>query len=139
MLVRRDEFKASKIMEERVKKTPNIEILFNTETEEIIGDGQVVSAVKIRNNITNEISELPITGFFVAIGHKPNTDIFKEYINTDSEGYIINVAGTTKTNVDGVFVAGDAADKNYRQAIIAAGSGAMAALDAERYLASLEQ
>lgn len=139
MLVRRDEFKASKIMEERVKKTPNIEILFNTETEEIIGDGQVVSAVKIRNNVTNEISELPITGFFVAIGHKPNTDIFKEYINTDSEGYIINVAGTTKTNVDGVFVAGDAADKNYRQAIIAAGSGAMAALDAERYLASLEQ
>lgn len=138
MLVRRDEFRASKIMEQRVKKTENIEILFNTETEEIIGDGQLVNAVKIRNNKTNEIKELPITGFFVAIGHTPNTDIFKQYVETDSEGYIKNIAGTTKTNVAGVFVAGDAADKTYRQAIIAAGSGAMAALDAERYLASLE-
>lgn len=138
MLVRRDEFRASKIMEERVKKTPNIEILFNTETEEILGDGQVINAVRIRNNKTNEVSELAITGFFVAIGHKPNTDIFKEQVECDSEGYILNQLGTSKTSVEGVFVAGDAADKHYRQAIVAAGSGAIAALDAERYLSSLE-
>lgn len=139
MLVRRDEFRASKIMAERVKNTPNIEILFNTETKEVLGDGNVVSGVRVFNNQTNEEKEIPCTGFFVAIGHKPNTDIFKEYINMDETGYIkYEQPGTTKTNVPGVFVAGDAADKNYRQAITAAGTGCMAALDAERYLAAKE-
>ncbi|MFJ1366745.1 thioredoxin-disulfide reductase [Capnocytophaga canimorsus] len=138
MLVRRDEFRASKIMENRVKKAQNIEILFNTETQEILGDGQVVSGLRVKNNKTGETSEIPITGFFVAIGHKPNTDIFKPFIETDEVGYIKNVAGTSLTNVKGVFVAGDAADSRYRQAITAAGSGCMAALDAERYLATLE-
>ncbi|ATA77705.1 thioredoxin-disulfide reductase [Capnocytophaga canimorsus] len=138
MLVRRDEFRASKIMENRVKKAQNIEILFNTETQEILGDGQVVSGLRVKNNKTGETSEIPITGFFVAIGHKPNTDIFKSFIETDEVGYIKNVAGTSLTNVKGVFVAGDAADSRYRQAITAAGSGCMAALDAERYLATLE-
>lgn len=138
MLVRKDEFRASKIMAQRVMNTSNIEILYNTETQEIIGDGQLVTAVKVRNNQTNEEKEIPITGFFVAIGHTPNTSIFAPYLTLDNEGYIQNVPGSTRTNVEGVFVAGDAADRNYRQAIIAAGSGAMAALDAERYLASLE-
>ena len=136
MLVRRDEFRASKIMQERVMKTENIEILFNTSTLEIKGDGQLVSSILTKNNITSEIKEIPATGFFVAIGHKPNTDIFKPYINMDSTGYIINKAGSTKTNIEGVFVSGDAADHTYRQAITAAGTGCMAALDAERYLAS---
>lgn len=138
MLVRRDEFRASQIMKERVLKTQNIEVLFNTETEEILGDGQVVSAIKVRNNKTNEIKEIPVTGFFVAIGHKPNTDIFKEFITLDETGYIKNQPGTSLTNVKGVFVAGDAADSRYRQAITAAGSGCMAALDAEKYLMTLE-
>ncbi len=139
MLVRRDEFRASKIMTERVKNTPNIEILYNTEAEEVLGDGQGVSGVKARNNKTNEIIEIPCTGFFLAIGHKPNTAIFKDYLNLDEVGYIkYEQPGTTKTNVPGVFVAGDAADKTYRQAITAAGTGCMAALDAERYLASKE-
>lgn len=137
MLVRRDEFRASKIMAERVAKTPNIEILFNTETEEVIGDGQVVTAVRAKNNKTGEEITIPATGFFVAIGHKPNTDIFKDYLNLDETGYIkYEKAGTSLTNVPGVFVAGDAADKTYRQAITAAGTGCMAALDAERYLAA---
>lgn len=138
MLVRRDEFRASQIMKERVLKTQNIEVLFNTETEEILGDGQVVSAIKVRNNKTNEIKEIPVTGFFVAIGHKPNTDIFKQFITLDETGYIKNQPGTSLTNVKGVFVAGDAADSRYRQAITAAGSGCMAALDAEKYLMTLE-
>lgn len=138
MLVRRDEFRASRIMEERVRKTENIDILFNTETEEVLGDGQLVTGVKVRNNKTNKVTEIPATGFFVAIGHKPNTDIFKDYIEMDSVGYIKNIPGTSKTNVEGVFVAGDAADKHYRQAITAAGTGCMAALDAERYLANQE-
>ncbi|ATA75362.1 MULTISPECIES: thioredoxin-disulfide reductase [Capnocytophaga] len=138
MLVRRDEFRASRIMKERVLKTQNIEVLFNTETEEVLGDGQVVTGIKVRNNQTNEISEIPVTGFFVAIGHKPNTDVFKEFITLDEVGYIKNVPGTSETNVKGVFVAGDAADSRYRQAITAAGSGCMAALDAERYLMTLE-
>ncbi|SFT37169.1 thioredoxin reductase (NADPH) [Lishizhenia tianjinensis] len=137
MLVRRDEFRASKIMAERVKNTENIEILFNTETDEVLGDGQVVTGVRVYNNKTQEKKEIPATGFFVAIGHKPNTDIFKDYINLDETGYIkYEQPGTSKTNVPGVFVAGDAADKNYRQAITAAGTGCMAALDAERYLAA---
>lgn len=138
MLVRRDEFRASKIMAERVKNTPNIEILFNTETLEVIGDGNVVSGIKVINNITNEVAEVPATGFFVAIGHKPNTDIFKEYLELDEAGYIINKPGTAQTSVPGVFVGGDAADHVYRQAITAAGTGCMAALDAERYLAEVE-
>ncbi|MHA7943740.1 thioredoxin-disulfide reductase [Formosa sp. 3Alg 14/1] len=136
MLVRRDEFRASKIMANRVKNTENIEILFNSETEEVLGDGQVVTGVVVKNNQTNALTEIPATGFFVAIGHKPNTDIFKDYLELDETGYIINTPGTSKTNIDGVFVSGDAADHVYRQAITAAGTGCMAALDAERYLAS---
>ena len=138
MLVRRDEFRASKIMANRVKNTENIEILFNTETDEILGDGQVVTGVRVKNNQTNAVSEIPATGFFVAIGHKPNTDIFKEFLNLDETGYIINTPGTSKTNIEGVFVSGDAADHVYRQAVTAAGTGCMTALDAERYLASKE-
>ena len=138
MLVRRDVFRASKIMANRVINTSNIEVLFNTETKEVLGDGQVVNGVKVINNKTNKISEIPATGFFVAIGHKPNTDIFKDYLDLDSTGYIINIPGTSKTNIDGVFVSGDAADHVYRQAITAAGTGCMAALDAERFLASKE-
>lgn len=137
MIVRKDAFRASKIMAERVQKTPNIEILYNTETEEVLGDGQVVTGVRVFNNQTNVKSEIPCTGFFVAIGHKPNTDIFKDYINLDEVGYIkYEKPGTSLTNVNGVFVAGDAADKTYRQAITAAGTGCVAALDAERYLAA---
>ncbi|MFB9054116.1 thioredoxin-disulfide reductase [Formosa undariae] len=136
MLVRRDEFRASKIMANRVKNTENIEILFNSETEEVLGDGQVVTGVMVKNNQTNTLTEVPATGFFVAIGHKPNTDIFKDFLKLDETGYIINTPGSSKTNIDGVFVSGDAADHVYRQAITAAGTGCMAALDAERYLAS---
>jgi thioredoxin reductase (NADPH) len=136
MLVRKD-FRASKIMADRVKKTENIEILYNTETLEVIGDGQLVTGVRVFNNVSNEEKEISATGFFVAIGHKPNTDIFKDFIDLDETGYIKYAQpGTSKTNVAGVFVAGDAADKTYRQAITAAGTGCMAALDAERYLAS---
>lgn len=139
MLVRRDEFRASKIMEDRVKRTKNIEILFNTETEEVLGDGQGVTGVRVINNKTKETKEIPCTGFFVAIGHKPNTDIFKDFVNMDEVGYIkYEQPGTSKTNVEGVFVAGDAADKTYRQAVTAAGTGCVAALDAERYLAAKE-
>ena len=138
MLVRRDVFRASKIMANRVINTENIEILFNTETEEVLGDGQVVTAVKVKNNQTNKITEIPTTGFFVAIGHKPNTDIFKNFLTTDETGYIVNLPGTSKTNIEGVFVSGDAADHVYRQAVTAAGTGCMAALDAERFLASKE-
>jgi thioredoxin reductase (NADPH) len=138
MLVRSEKFRASKIMEERVRKTENITILMNHDTVEVLGDGQVVTAVKAKNKTTNEIFDIPATGFFVAIGHKPNTDMFADYLNLDETGYIINEPGTSKTNVKGVFVGGDAADHVYRQAITAAGTGCMAALDAERYLASLE-
>jgi thioredoxin reductase (NADPH) len=137
MLVRRDEFRASKIMAERVKKTPNIEILFNTETLEVLGDGQLVTGARVQNIQTKEERTIPATGFFVAIGHQPNTEIFKEFIDLDETGYIKYAQpGSSKTNVAGVFVAGDAADKTYRQAITAAGTGCIAALDAERYLAA---
>ena len=137
MIVRRDEFRASKIMAERVINTPNIEIMYNTETEEVLGDGQGVTGARVFNNVTGEKTDIPCTGFFVAIGHKPNTDIFKDYLNLDEVGYIkYEKPGTSLTNVPGVFVAGDAADKTYRQAITAAGTGCMAALDAERYLAA---
>lgn len=134
MIVRREEFRASKIMEERVKGIDNIEIMYNTETKEVKG-GDTVESVLVFNNKTGEETEFPITGFFVAIGHKPNTDIFKDYIDTDEVGYIKVTPGTSKTNVPGVFVGGDAADKIYRQAVTAAGTGCMAALDAEKYLA----
>lgn len=137
MLVRRDEFRASKIMSERVKRTPNIEILFNTETLEVLGDGQLVTGARVQNMLTKEERTIPATGFFVAIGHQPNTEIFKDFINLDETGYIkYEQPGSSKTNVPGVFVAGDAADKTYRQAITAAGTGCIAALDAERYLAA---
>ncbi|MFY7811655.1 MAG: thioredoxin-disulfide reductase, partial [Flavobacterium sp.] len=136
MLVRSEKFKASKIMEERVRKTENISILMNTDTIEVIGDGQVVTGVKVLNKTTQETFTIPSTGFFVAIGHQPNTEIFKDYLTLDETGYIKNIPGTSKTNIEGVFVAGDAADHVYRQAITAAGTGCMAALDAERYLAS---
>lgn len=136
MLVRRDQFRASKIMANRVKNTENIDILFNTETDEVLGDGQVVTGVRVFNNLTNEKHDIIATGFFVAIGHQPNTGIFQEFLNLDETGYIINTPGTSKTNVPGVFVSGDAADHVYRQAVTAAGTGCMAALDAERWLAS---
>ncbi len=138
MLIRKDNFRASKIMQERVKKTKNIEILFNTSTVEIKGDGQVVTSILTKNNITSELNEISATGFFVAIGHKPNTDIFKPFLEMDETGYIINKPGSTRTNIEGVFVSGDASDHTYRQAITAAGTGCMAALDAEKYLASKE-
>ena len=136
MLVRSEKFRASKIMEKKKKNTENITILMNHDTVEVLGDGQVVTGVKAKNKTTNEDFEIPATGFFVAIGHKPNTDIFADYITLDETGYIINVPGSSKTNIPGVFVGGDAADHVYRQAITAAGTGCMAALDAERYLAS---
>ena len=112
--------------------------MFNTETEEVLGDGQVVTGVRAKNNRTQEEIEIPATGFFVAIGHVPNTKIFSDYLKLDETGYIINTAGSSKTNVAGVFVSGDAADHVYRQAVTAAGTGCMAALDAERYLAAKE-
>jgi len=133
MFVRKEEMKASKVMQERVLNTPNIKVYWNTETDEIIGE-KTVSSVRIKNNKTGEKTEIPIRGFFVAIGHHPNSDIFKDYLTTDEAGYIQTIPGTSKTNLEGVFASGDVQDKIYRQAITAAGSGCMAALDAERYL-----
>ncbi|MCL4125911.1 UNVERIFIED_CONTAM: hypothetical protein GTU68_062707 [Idotea baltica] len=133
MLVRRDEMRASKIMQQRVLETPNIEVHWNTETVEILGEEEV-TGVKIKNNKTNEESELDVKGFFVAIGHKPNTGIFKDWLDMDETGYLTLAGGSAKTKVEGVFASGDAADKVYRQAVTAAGTGCMAALDAERYL-----
>lgn len=133
MLVRRDEMRASKIMQDRVKNTPNLQVHYNTETLEILGDDAVTGA-RVKNNATGEETVLDVTGFFVAIGHKPNTDIFKNWLNMDENGYLISVPGRSLTNVPGVFVSGDAQDHIYRQAVTAAGSGCMAALDAERYL-----
>lgn len=137
LLVRKSEFKASKIMAHRAMNTENIEVLFNHETVEIIGE-QVVEGVKIKNNITNQEATLDVTGFFLAIGHKPNTDIFKGQLDMDEVGYLDVTPGTTNTNIEGVYAAGDCADKTYRQAVTAAGTGCMAALDAERFLAELE-
>lgn len=134
MIVRRDELRASQIMQNRVKSLPNLEILWNTETEEVMGENEVVG-VKVKNLKTNESTLLDVTGFFVAIGHQPNTDIFKEFIDMDAAGYIQTIKGSTKTNIEGVFACGDAQDNIYRQAVTAAGTGCMAALDAERYLA----
>jgi len=134
MIVRRDEMRASKIMKERVMNASNIIVHFNHETDEILGDGQKVNGVRIYNNKTGERTDIPIGGFFVAIGHQPNSDIFKGFVNMDEAGYIVTTPGTSKTNVEGVFAAGDVQDKTYRQAVTAAGSGCMAALDVERYL-----
>lgn len=133
LLVRRDEMRASKIMQERVFKTPNLEVHWNTVTEEILGKDEV-EGVRIANTITGEKEILNVTGFFVAIGHKPNTDLFEGWVNMDDNKYIKTVAGRTFTNIEGVFASGDAQDHIYRQAVTAAGSGCMAALDAERYL-----
>ncbi len=133
MFVRRDQMRASKVMQDRVLNAPNIKVYWNTDTDEILGEKKV-EAVRIKNNKTQETQEIPISGFFVAIGHQPNSDIFKGWIDMDETGYIKTVPGTTKTNMEGVFAAGDVQDKNYRQAVTAAGSGCMAALDAERYL-----
>jgi thioredoxin reductase (NADPH) len=134
MLVRRDEMRASKAMQHRVNSLENIEVMYNHETVEVLGE-EGVTGVKVVNNKTKEEKVLDVTGFFVAIGHKPNTDIFKGWIDMDDVGYINAVPGSAKTNIPGVFVSGDAADKIYRQAVTAAGTGCMAALDAERYLA----
>jgi thioredoxin reductase (NADPH) len=130
--------RASKIMQQRVLNTPNIELHWNTETDEILGDDSGVTGVRILNNKTGEKSEIAIQGFFLAIGHKPNTDIFKGVLDMDETGYINVVPGTTKTNVEGVFAVGDAADRIYRQAVTAAGTGCMGALDAEKFLAAKE-
>lgn len=135
MVVRRDEMRASTIMQERVLNTKNIEVLWNTVTDEILGE-HAVEAVRVKNVLTNETREIAAKGFFVAIGHKPNSDIFADYLNLDENGYIRTIPGTAKTNIDGVFACGDVQDFTYRQAVTAAGSGCMAALDAERYLAS---
>jgi thioredoxin reductase (NADPH) len=134
MIVRRSEMRASKAMQERVMNTPNIEILWDSETKEILGEKTVTGAV-ITNHKTKAERKLDITGFFVAIGHKPNTDIFKGWLDMDESGYIKTIPGTSKTKIKGVFAVGDAQDKVYRQAVTAAGSGCMGALDAERYLA----
>ena len=136
MIVRKDYLRASKAMQHRVKNTENIEILFNTNTVEVVG-GQTVEGVKVKNNVSGEEKVIPVTGFFVAIGHKPNTDIFKDWLDMDDVGYLEVQPGTSKTNIPGIFAAGDAADKVYRQAVTAAGTGCMAALDAERYLTEL--
>ncbi len=138
MLVRRDEFRASKAMQNRVLNTPNIEIHYNTDTEEILGDGKNVTGIRVSNNQTKETSVLDVTGFFVAIGHNPNTEIFKGILDMDETGYLITQSDSTKTNIPGVFACGDAQDKLWRQAVTAAGTGCMAALEAERYLAAAE-
>ncbi|MEO0066038.1 MAG: hypothetical protein RI983_1364 [Bacteroidota bacterium] len=136
MIVRRDQMRASKIMQDRVLATPNIQVYWNSETDEILGEKKV-EAVRIKNNKENTTQEIPVSAFFVAIGHQPNSAIFNDYIDMDETGYINTIPGTSKTNVPGVFAAGDVQDKNYRQAVTAAGSGCMAALDAERYLTSI--
>lgn len=138
MLVRKDEMKASKAMQHRVTNTKNIELRYNTQVDEVLGE-QVVEGLRMLNNETGEKEEIAITGLFIAIGHKPNTDIFKGQIDMDDMGYIITKGKSTKTNIPGVFASGDVQDKEYRQAITAAGTGCMAALDAERYLSSVEE
>ena len=137
MLIRKDHMRASKAMQHRVNSLKNIEIRYNTEIDEVLG-GQVVEGIRVRNNQTGEKEDIPVTGLFIAIGHKPNTDIFEGQLDMDEVGYIKTLGKTTKTNKPGVFACGDAQDKEYRQAITAAGTGCMAALDAERYLATVE-
>ena len=138
MIVRRDELRASQIMQKRVTSNPKIQMHWNSQTEEILGDDNGVTGVRIKNNLTSTETVLPITGFFVAIGHKPNTDIFKGFLEMDEAGYIITEKGTSYTNIEGIFASGDAQDHVYRQAITAAGTGCMAALDAERWLTEQE-
>jgi thioredoxin reductase (NADPH) len=138
LIVRREEMRASKIMQQRVLNTPNIEIHWNTETDEILGDDNGVNAVRVKNNKTGELKVISVQGFFLAIGHKPNTDIFKGQLDMDEAGYLKVQPGSTKTNIEGVFAVGDVADRVYRQAITAAGSGCMGALDAEKFLAAKE-
>ena len=138
MLVRKDHFRASKTMAHRVEKTPNIEVKFNHELIGIKGENNLVEKAVVINNITQETSEIPVLGIFIAIGHKPNTEIFKGQVNLDENGYIITESKSAKTNIPGVFAAGDIQDSSYRQAITAAGSGCMAAIDAERYLTELK-
>ena len=135
MLVRKDQMRASKVMQDRVLATPNIQVYWETETDEIIGENKVES-VRVKNVKTGATETIPVQGFFVAIGHTPNSDIFKDFLDMDEAGYIKTIPGTSKTNVEGVFAAGDVQDKIYRQAVTAAGSGCMAALDAERYLSA---
>ena len=137
MLVRKEQMRASKVMQHRVTNTPNIDLKYNTEIDEVLGQ-QVVEGLRMRNNTTGTKEEIPITGLFIAIGHKPNTDIFKGQLNMDDAGYLITKGKTTDTNLPGVFASGDVQDKEYRQAVTAAGTGCMAALDAERYLQSVE-
>jgi len=138
MIVRRDELRASQIMQKRVTSNPKIQMHWNSQTEEILGDDNGVTGVMIKNRVTNVETILPITGFFVAIGHKPNTDIFKGFLDMDEAGYIITEKGTSFTNIQGIFASGDAQDHIYRQAVTAAGTGCMAALDAERWLTEQE-
>jgi thioredoxin reductase (NADPH) len=133
MIVRRDQMRASKVMQDRVLNSPNIKLYWNSETEEVVGENKVES-VKIKNIVTGASESIPVSGFFVAIGHQPNSDIFKGWLDMDDAGYIKTIPGTSKTNIEGVFASGDVQDKIYRQAVTAAGSGCMAALDAERYL-----
>ncbi len=133
MIVRKDQMRASKVMQDRVLNTSNIKIYWNSETDEILGDKKV-EAVRIKNNVSGEKQEIPVSAFFVAIGHEPNSGIFKGFLNMDETGYILTTPGTSKTNVSGVFASGDVQDNIYRQAVTAAGSGCMAALDAERFL-----
>ncbi len=137
MFVRRDEMRASKIMQDRVLKTPNIEVYWNTETDEVLG-AEEVEGVRILNNKTGEKKEIAIKGFFVAIGHKPNSDVFKEFLDTDEVGYVLTKPDSSKTNVEGVYACGDLQDSVFRQAVTAAGTGCMAALEAERFLAEKE-
>lgn len=136
MLVRRDEMRASKAMQKRVQNTTNLKVLFNTELDEVIGDN-VVDGVRVVNNQTKEKHEIPVTGVFIAIGHKPNTELFKGVLDMNETGYLITKGKSTKTNLPGVFAAGDVQDHEYRQAVTAAGTGCMAALDSERYLGAL--
>jgi len=133
MIVRRDEMRASKIMQERVINTQNIKVYWNSVTDEVLG-ANVVEAVRIKNTKENTTVDVPVKGFFVAIGHQPNSSVFKDFITTDDQGYVVTVPGTPRTNIEGVFACGDLQDKVYRQAVTAAGSGCMAALEAERYL-----
>lgn len=136
MIVRRDAMRASKIMQDRVLNKANITVHWNTETLEVLGENNV-EGIRIKNNTNGEVSDLPVQGFFVAIGHQPNSDVFKDWLDRDDAGYILTIPGTSKTKVSGVFAAGDVQDKIYRQAVTSAGSGCMAALDAERYLGTI--
>jgi len=137
MFIRREEMRASKVMQDRVLKTSNIIVYWNTETDEVLGENKV-EAVRVRNNQTGEKKDVPVSAFFVAIGHQPNSAIFKDYLQLDEQDYIVTVPGSSRTSIEGVFACGDVQDKIYRQAVTAAGSGCMAALDAERYLSAKE-